>query len=183
MASVKFAFYGQAEFTEIIREMQNDFGEKDQKKILSKAMRVAMKPVLEKAKSLVHQDTGALRASLRIEARKPTAHDKKSIYVNPTDTVIGTVTTASGKQLAKGLRLYDYEASYKAKKNIYKKQSIRSDARGIANEFGTATMSAKPYLRPALETSSSQLLDSLAISLRDALTKYKAKPPKKGYKT
>ena len=172
MASIKFAFYGQAEFTEIIREMQNDFGEKDQKKILSKAMRVAMKPVLEKAKSLVHQDTGALRASLRIEARKPTAHDKKSIYVSPTDTVIGTVTTGSGKQLAK--------KTFKNVRTGKKQKSIPSDARGIANEFGTAKMAAKPYLRPALETSSSQLLDSLTMSLRTAILKYKAKQPKKG---
>ena len=172
MASVKFAFYGQAEFTEIIREMQNDFGEKDQKKILSKAMRVAMKPVLEKARSLVRVDTGGLRASLRIEARKPTAHDKKSIYVNPTDTVIGTVTTASGKQLAK--------KNFKNVRTGKKQKGIPSDARGIANEFGTAKMAAKPYLRPALETSSSQLLDSLTLSLRSAILKYKAKQTKKG---
>jgi HK97 gp10 family phage protein len=171
MASVKFAFYGQAEFTEIIREMQNDFGEKDQKKILSKAMRVAMKPVLEKARSLVRIDTGGLRASLRIEARKPTAHDKKSIYVNPTDTVIGTVTTASGKQLAK--------KTFKNVRTGNKQKGIPSDARGIAEEFGTAKRAGKPFLRPALESSSPQLLDSLAISLKDALTKYKAKTPKK----
>ena len=34
MASVKIAFYGQPEFTEVLRQMQDDFGEKDQKKIL-----------------------------------------------------------------------------------------------------------------------------------------------------
>lgn len=169
---VRIAFYGQAEFTQVIREMQNDFGEKDQKKILSTAMRVAMKPVLEKAKSLVPQDTGALRASLRIEARKPTSKDKRSVYVSPTDTVIGTVTTASGKQLAK--------KNFKNIKTGKKQKGIPSDARGIANEFGTVRMAAKPYLRPALETSSPQLLDSLTMSLRTALIKYKAKPPKKG---
>jgi len=41
-------------------------------------------------------------------------------------------------------------------------------------------MAAKPYLRPALETSSTQLLDSLTMSLRTAILKYKAKQPKKG---
>jgi HK97 gp10 family phage protein len=167
-----FAFYGQKEFTEVLREMQNDFGEKDQKKILSSAMRVAMKPVLEKAKSLVSVDTGGLRASLQIEARKPTTRDKKSVYVSPTDTVIGTVTTASGRQLAK--------KNFKNVRTGKKQKGIPSDARGIANEFGTAKMAAKPYLRPALETSSSQLLDSLTLSLRSAILKYKAKQPKKG---
>ena len=172
MASVKIAFYGQAEFTEVIREMQDDFGEKDQKKILSSAMRVAMKPVLEKAKNLVRVDTGGLRASLQIEARKPTTHDKRSIYVSPTDTVIGTVTTASGKQLAK--------KNFKNVRTGKKQKGIPSDARGVAEEFGTAKRAGKPFLRPALETSSSQLLESLTMSLKNALSKYKAKQPKKG---
>ena len=169
---IRIAFYGQEEFTQVIREMQDDFGVKDQKKILTSAMRVAMKPVLEKAKSLVSVDTGGLRASLRIEARKPTTKDKRSVYVSPTDTVIGTVTTGSGKQLAK--------KTFKNVRTGNKQKGIPSDARGIANEFGTAKMAAKPYLRPALETSSSQLLDSLTLSLRSAILKYKAKQPKKG---
>ena len=67
--------------------------------------------------------------------------------------------------------MYDYEASFKAKKNIYKKEVVKSDARAFANEFGTAKMPAKPFLRPALETSSAQLLESLATSLRNLLIK------------
>jgi len=172
MATVKIAFYGQPEFTEVLRQMQNDFGAKDQKKILQSAMKVAMQPVLSKAKGLVAVDTGALRASLRIESRKPTRKDRQSLYVSPTDTVIGTVTTKSGKQLAK--------TSFKNVKTNKRQKGIPSDARSIALEFGTARMAGKPYLRPALETSSSEMLSSLAQSLRTAITKYQAKPPKKG---
>jgi HK97 gp10 family phage protein len=172
MAIVKIAFYGQQEFTEVLREMQDDFGAKDQKKILSSAMRVAMKPVLSRAKSLVHSDTGALAASLRIEARKPTQKDKNSVYVSPTDTVIGTVTTASGKQLAK--------KTFKNLKTGKKQKGIESDARAYANEFGTHKMAAKPFLRPALESSSPEMLNLLTESLRTAISKYQAKQPKKG---
>jgi HK97 gp10 family phage protein len=172
MAIVKIAFYGQPEFTEVLRQMQNDFGEKDQKKILNKAMREAMKPVLAKAKSLVPVNTGALQASLRIEARKPTRRDKNSIYVKPTDTVIGTVTTASGKQLAK--------KTFKNLRTGQKEKGIPSDARAYANEFGTHRMAGKPFLRPALESSSSEMLNSLTQSLRNAILKYQAKQPKKG---
>ena len=172
MAIVKIAFYGQQEFTEVLREMQNDFGIKDQKKILSSAMRVAMKPVLSRAKSLVSSDTGALSASLRIEARKPTQKDKNSVYVNSTDTVIGTVTTASGKQLAK--------KTFKNLKTGKKQKGIPSDARAYANEFGTHKMAAKPFLRPALESSSPEMLNLLTESLRTAILKYQAKQPKKG---
>ena len=172
MAIVKIAFYGQPEFTEVLRQMQDDFGAKDQKKILASAMRVAMKPVLAKAKGLVATDTGALAASLRIEARKPTQKDKNSVYVNSTDTVIGTVTTASGKQLAK--------KTFKNLKTGKKQKGIESDARAIANEFGTHKMAARPFLRPALETSSPEMLNLLTDSLRTAILKYQAKQPKKG---
>jgi HK97 gp10 family phage protein len=172
MAIVKIAFYGQPEFTEVLRQMQDDFGEKDQKKILTSAMRLAMKPVLAKARNLVPKDTGALSASLRIEARKPTKRDRNSVYVSPTDTVIGTVTTASGKQLAK--------KTFKNIKTGKKQKGIPSDARAYANEFGTAKMAGKPFLRPSLETSSSQMLDSLTQSLKTAILKYQAKQPKKG---
>jgi HK97 gp10 family phage protein len=172
MAIVKIAFYGQPEFTEVLRQMQDDFGEKDQKKILTSAMRLAMKPVLAKARNLVPKDTGALSASLRIEARKPTKRDRNSVYVSPTDTVIGTVTTASGKQLAK--------KTFKNIKTGKKQKGIPSDARAYANEFGTAKMAGRPFLRPALETSSSQMLDSLTQSLKTAILKYQAKQPKKG---
>jgi HK97 gp10 family phage protein len=172
MAIVKIAFYGQPEFTEVLRQMQDDFGEKDQKKILTGAMRLAMKPVLAKARNLVPKDTGALSASLRIEARKPTKRDRNSVYVSPTDTVIGTVTTASGKQLAK--------KTFKNIKTGKKQKGIPSDARAYANEFGTAKMAGRPFLRPALETSSSQMLDSLTQSLKTAILKYQAKQPKKG---
>lgn len=172
MPIVSIKFYGQPEFTEVLRQMQNDFGEKDQQKILQNAMKVAMKPVLAKARNLVPKDTGALSASLRIEARKPNKKDKNSVYVNSSDTVIGTVTTASGKQLAK--------KNFKNLKTGKKQKGIASDARAVANEFGTHKMAGKPFLRPALETSSSEMLDSLTQSLRTAISKYQAKQPKKG---
>ena len=101
MGVVKVSFTGFQEFNEVMKDMRNDFDEKDQKKILTSAVRSAMKPVLSRAQALVPEDTGALRASLRIEARKPTRKDRKSIYVNTSDVAIATVTTAPGKVLAK----------------------------------------------------------------------------------
>ena len=82
---VSVQFTGVKELEELIGEMQDDFGIKDQKKILTAAVRKSMAPVLSNARQLAPVDTGALRASLRIEARKPSRKDKKSIYVNPND--------------------------------------------------------------------------------------------------
>jgi HK97 gp10 family phage protein len=173
MSGMTVQFTGMVEFQQLLDEMKDDFSEKDSKKILNSAVRQAMKPVLDRARSLAPKDTGALAASLRLEARKPTSRDKKSIYVNPSDVVIGSVTTASGKQLAK--------KTFKNIKTGKKQKGIPSDGRAIAEEFGTKTEfgsvhnAAKPYMRPALETSAPQVLNSLSDVLKVALEKYRSK--------
>jgi HK97 gp10 family phage protein len=164
---VSVQFTGVQELEQLMTEMQDDFGVKDQKKILTAAVRKSMASVLSKARQLAPVDTGGLQASLRIEARKPSRRDKKSIYVNPSDVVIGTVTTASGKQLAK--------KKFTNVKTGKKQVGIESDGRAIANEFGTAKIAAKPYMRPALETSTTAVLSELGDNLRVQLTKYKSR--------
>ncbi len=167
MSNVKVSFVGFDEFGKLLKEMQSDFNESDQKKILTNAVRKAMQPVLSQARALAPVDTGALRASLRVEARKPSRKDKKSIYVKTSDVVIATVTTAPSNVLAKKQFL-----NHKTGK---KQKGIPSDARAIANEFGTAKHGAKPYMRPALESQTGIVLDDLAGSLRLALLKYKSR--------
>ena len=110
--------------------------------------------------------------SLRLASSIPSSKAKRSIYVNENDTVISTVTSASGKQLAK-LKFYNYSESYKQKKDI-KTVGVASDGRVIANEFGTAKMSARPFLRPALESQSFTVVSSLGDSLAESLRRYKA---------
>jgi HK97 gp10 family phage protein len=167
MSNVKVSFVGFDEFGKLLKEMQSDFNEADQKKILTNAVRKAMQPVLSQAKALAPVDTGALRASLRVEARKPSRKDKKSIYVKTSDVVIATVTTAPSNVLAK--------KQFLNLKTGKKQKGIPSDARAIANEFGTAKHGAKPYMRPALESQTGIVLDDLAGSLRLALLKYKSR--------
>jgi HK97 gp10 family phage protein len=170
--NVTFKLEGIQEFKALIKEMQEDFDEKDQKKILNGAVKKSMSPVLSTAKSLVPIDTGGLRASLRLEVRKPNRKDRRSQYVSTKDAVIGTVTTAPGNVLAK--------LKYKNAKTGKKTIGVQSDARAIANEFGTADMGAKPYLRPALESQSSNVVNTLGQSLREVLEKYRSKQAKKG---
>lgn len=170
--NVTFKIEGVQEFETLIKEMQQDFGENDQKKILNKAVRKSMTPVLNTAKSLVPIDTGALRASLRLEVRKPSRKDRRSKYVSENDVVIGNVTTAPGNVLAK--------KSFKNMRSGQVQTGIKSDARAIANEFGTAKMPAKPYLRPALESQSGNVVNKLGQSLREVLEKYRARQAKRG---
>jgi HK97 gp10 family phage protein len=163
---------GMKEFADLIGQMQDDFGEKDSRKILNKAVKKSMGNILDAAKSRAPVDTGGLRASLRLAVRKPSRKDKRSRYIENTDVVIGQITTAPGNVLAK--------LKYKNAKTGEKTVGVQSDARAIANEFGTANMGGKPFLRPAMESQSQSTVSSLAGSLRLELEKYKAKQTKKG---
>jgi len=139
-----------------LRELEIEFGDKmARSKVLIPAVREAMKPVLQAAKTGAPKETGDLTRSLIVEARRPTRKDRRSKYVTQTDTVIAAVTTASGKKLAK--------------------MGIKSDARAIAQEFGTARHPAQPYLRPALENNLQNTVSKLADILARRITQFRAK--------
>lgn len=142
-----------------LKALEQEFGDKmAQSKVLVPAVREAMKPVLSTAKQNSPKDTGDLARSLIIEARRPTRRDRRSKYITQTDTVIAAVTTASGKKL--------------------KKMGIKSDARAIAQEFGTAHNPAQPYLRPALESNAQNTVNRLADILARRITEFRAKNSK-----
>lgn len=168
---VTFGWEGFEEFDELLDQITMDFGVRDARRILIRAVKDAMKPVLWDAKLAAPVDTGALQASIQLEARKPTNKDKRSKYVDRNDAVISAVTTASGKKLAK--------MSFQNHHTNTKQVGIRSDARAIAQEFGTAKVAAKPFLRPSLESNSVTVVGNLGESLRDELNKYKARKARK----
>jgi hypothetical protein len=117
---------------------------------------------------------------LQIEARRPTAKDRRSKYITQTDTVIGAVTTASGKKLA---RMSEGKGLIAARKRLKKMgfdnaesfAGIKSDARAIAQEFGTAKHGAQPYLRPALEANAQSTVTRLADILKRRIAEFRAK--------
>ena len=156
MGGVTIKLEGIGPIADVLKEIANEIGDKKtQSKILVPAVREAMKPVLAMAKANAPKDTGALERSLIIEARRPTRRDKRSKYVTETDTVIAAVTTASGKKLAK--------------------MGLESDARAIAQEFGSARNTAHPYLRPALESMAQSTVNTLSGILARRIQQFKAK--------
>lgn len=175
MASITFSIEGKKEFDDLIKEIVDDLGEKDAKKILQKAAYESMRPVLYDARMRSPIDTGGLQASIRLNAGKPKSKEKRSKYVSPTDIVTATVTTSTIKQLAK----VRFKNRKNTKSNI-QQIGVKSDARAIANEFGTANRGAKPFLRPALESNAQSVVNSLKDSLKMVLEKYRAKQTKIG---
>lgn len=154
--SVSIKLEGIGEVDKALKALEAEFGDKmARSKVLVPAVREALKPVLAQAKANAPVDTGDLVKSLIIEARRPTRRDRRSKYVTQTDTVIAAVTTASGKKLAK--------------------MGIKSDARAIAQEFGTAHNPAQPYLRTALESNAQTTVNNLAGILARRIERFNTK--------
>lgn len=154
--SVTIKLEGIGEVDKALKALEEEFGDKlARSKVLVPAVREAMRPVLEQARANAPKDSGDLTRSLIVEARRPTRRDRRSKYITQTDTVIAAVTTASGKKLAK--------------------MGIKSDARAIAQEFGTARHPAQPYLRTALEANAQSTVSRLAEILARRISAFRAK--------
>jgi hypothetical protein len=183
MDKLTLQWSGFNEFEQLLDQINDDFGEKDAKNILKNAMRTAMLPVLESARGALEThgniDTGQLFRSLQVESRKPNARDKRSRYTSPTMIWISRVTVAAGSKYipddgGKGRLMTRQYINRKTGK----KEHMHGDARAFAIEFGTARWmkgEGMPFIRPALESNSQKVTNSLTGSLRDALLKYKSK--------
>lgn len=178
---------GFKDFENLMDQITDDFGEKDANNILRNACRSAMLPVLESARANLEMhgnvDTGQLLKSLQVEARKPTQRDKHSRYSTPTMVMISRVTVAPGRKFVTDDAGKKTRYFTKTFKNVSTKvkQHFHSDARAFAIEFGTARWlkgEGMPFLRPALESNAQVVTDSLVVSLRNALLKYKSKTMK-----
>ena len=176
-----FSIVGLKEVLAAFNELAEEIGDKKAtSKILVPAVREAMQPVLNQAVANAPVDTGGLKLSLQVEARRPTRRDKRSKYISDTDTVIAAVTTASGKNLAqmsegKGLLRARRKLKKMGIENAESFAGIKSDARAVAQEFGSAHNGPHPFLRPAMESQASDTAKRLGDIISRRLNQYKAK--------
>lgn len=184
MAGFTFKFEGLSDVMQVFDELAREIGDKEAKsKVLVPAVRKAMQPVLGNAQQNAPVDTGGLRLSLQVEARRPNRRDRRSKYVSSTDTVIAAVTTASGRKLK---QMSEGKGLERARKRLEKMgtdssrfMGVDSDARAIAQEFGTARNPQQPYLRPALENNATVVANDLGQVLAAQINKYKSRKAKK----
>ena len=180
--SVSIKLEGVGSVHAVFRELADEIGDKKaSSKILIPAVREAMKPVLAKAIGEAPEDTGGLKRSLQIEARRPNRKDKRSKYIANTDTVIALVTTKAFPKKAKKEFYAANALLYKSDKKAYAKEfkkfaksiNFPYDARAIAQEFGTASNPKHPYLRVALESQAQSIVKNLAEILARRIAEYK----------
>jgi len=85
--------YGFQDFDAVLTEMGKEFGYTDvNKKVLIPALRNAMKVTLPYAKQLARANTGTMRNSIMVEARRPNDRDKKSKYIYDDDAAIAIIS-------------------------------------------------------------------------------------------
>ena len=85
--------YGFDEFDAILTQMGEEFGYTDvNKKVLIPALRDAMKVTLPTAQSLARVNTGRMKESLKIEARRPSDRDKQSKYIYANDAAFAMLS-------------------------------------------------------------------------------------------
>lgn len=141
---------GFKELNDLLVQMGEDLCyAKTARRVLIPAVKAAMQPVYQTARALVPYDEN----------------------------------NTSSKHLRDTLRLNARVPSAKDQRSIYADKdavaiaivSVRSDDRALSQEFGNAQVSAKPYIRPALESNINRVLNILSSFLTYKLTHYKSR--------
>lgn len=146
-------------------ELVVDAKEKGQKvnkdRIWRNAMKWAMEPVLEDAKSYAPKDSGQLAERIYMKVHRPMTRDKAGRYYDG-ETYLARVTSSP---------IRDDSVLNTVLNKKGKFQSVWSNKRpvGISQEFGNARNAAKPFLRPALEGNISRVTSRLQWSVWNAI--------------
>jgi hypothetical protein len=148
--SLTFKAEGFKELEALLVEMGEDlcYG-KTASRVLIPAVKAAMQPVLDTARQMAPYDE----------------------------------TNNTSKHLRDTLRLNVRVPTPRDQKSIYIEKddivmglvSVRTDKRGISQEFGNAAVAAQPYLRPALQSQAAKVISILGTFLTYKLNQYKSK--------
>lgn len=141
---------GFKELNDVLVEMGEDlcYG-KTARRVLIPTIKTALQPVLEKARQLAPYDEN----------------------------------NHSSPHLRDTLRLNARTPTPRDQRSIYSKPndvaigivSVKTDKRGMSQEFGNAQVAAQPYLRPAIESTQDRVIAILSSFLTYKLTQYKSK--------
>lgn len=148
--SLTFKVQGFKELEDVLIQMGEDlcYG-KTASRVLIPAVKAAMQPVLQSAKQLAPYD----------ETNNTSTHLR--------DTLKLTVRVPTPR---------DHRSMYISKNDIVMGLvSVRTDKRGISQEFGNAAVTGQPYLRPALQSSADRVISILSAFLTYKLNQYKSK--------
>lgn len=148
--SLTFKAEGFKELEQVLVEMGEDlcYG-KTASRVLIPAVKAAMQPVLQSARQMAPYD----------ESNNTSPHLRDSLRL--------TVRTPAPR---------DLKSMYIEKNDIVMGLvSVKTDKRGISQEFGNAAVTGQPYLRPALQSQAEKVVSILGTFLTYKLNQYKSK--------
>lgn len=153
-------------------ELAEEIGKGKTDRIWRNALKAAMTPVLQDARSFAPVGTGQLRDNIYMKVQKPQARDKQSsTYMGEMYLARVTVSTIREDSVLnyslnkKG----NFQTSWTGKKPVPVSQEYGN--KHLENsEFGTAAMGAHPFMRPALENNYNKVMSNLAEALWYELT-------------
>lgn len=128
---------------ELIKEVSSRGENMEFRRILTKSLEAAMKPVENDVRALAPYDANRrpdranqphLKNTVRLDFRVPNEKDRRSHYVNESDAAIAVV-------------------------------SVKKSAVSLSQEFGNATTAAQPYLRTSLERNRDKAIEILKSEL------------------
>jgi HK97 gp10 family phage protein len=155
--NTSFQVSGFAELFKHMDELKEEIGKGKTDRIWRSSLLYAFIPVLETAKSNAPVDSGQLREHLYIKASRPTSRDKAGKYYDGEQWMVRVSLNPKREDSVQNVVL-----NKKGKfQNRYTNRPV-----GLAEEFGTANNGGgKPFLRPALETNASRVIERLGSKL------------------
>jgi HK97 gp10 family phage protein len=164
-----FKVEGFDELFKAMDELASEIGKTKTDKIWKKALGYAFLPVLESARDAAPTDTGQLKEHVYMKVQKPSARDKSSNKYQG-ESFMARVTV--GPKRIESVE-HTHIVKKEKEKTIYKNPPV-----ALAMEFGTAKVSAQPFMRPALENNVDRVISRLGYSVMAAIEAGKWVKPK-----
>ena len=158
---------GTTGFDDLFKRMDklaDEIGKGKTDSIWKKAMGFAIEPVYEQARSnaAAHVDTGQLLNHIYMKVHRPQARDKSSLSYRG-EMFLARVTLNPKRD--------DSQAKTTLSKGGRFRTAWKNRPVGLAVEFGTAKVAARPFLRPALDANIQNVQDRLGVSVWAAISK------------
>lgn len=158
---------GTTGFDDLFKRMDklaDEIGKGKTDSIWKKAMGFAIAPVYEQARSnaSAHVDTGQLLDHIYMKVHRPQARDKSSLSYRG-EMFLARVTLNPKRD--------DSQAKTTLSKGGRFRTAWKNRPVGLAVEFGTAKVAARPFLRPALDANIQNVQDRLKVSVWAAISK------------
>jgi HK97 gp10 family phage protein len=149
-------------------ELKEEIGKGKTDKIYRTAMKYAMEPVLQDAKTYAPQNTGQLQDHIYMKVHRPMARDKAGKASQQGEVYMARVTSST---------LRDDTVLNVIINKRGKEQTVATNKKPVpvSQEFGNARVGGKPFLRPALEHNYDRVQSRLGWALWQQIEKLATK--------